>query len=117
MGFEYKKAKQKPILSDKQKEIRLNWAKDHEKTDWKNIIFSDETSIWTGFNGRKRWVNTNIDDVDRTTKYTTKRHVWGCINPSFGFVGFIFSGIMNSKIYVDILKKTYCRLLNGKKIF
>ena len=78
-GFVYKKPINKPLLTENHKINRLKWAIKNKNTNWNNIIFSDETSIWKGSNGRKRWVNKNDYDIEKTVKYPIKMHIWGCI--------------------------------------
>ena len=48
MGFEAKKKIKKPFLTNRHKEARYEWAKEHEfrtVEDWRRVIFSDETKI------------------------------------------------------------------------
>ena len=35
----------KPLLTEKQKNIRLQWALENYNTNWFEVIFSDETTI------------------------------------------------------------------------
>lgn len=47
-GFKKTKPTRKPGLTQKMREERLRWCKDHEDwtlEDWKNVIWSDETSV------------------------------------------------------------------------
>ena len=43
--FIYKNPKTKPLLTDAHKQKRLKWAIDNLKTNWKNVLFTDESSI------------------------------------------------------------------------
>lgn len=45
-GFTYRKAKQKPSLTHKQKKVKLMW--DKEKQPWMKVIFNDESKICSG---------------------------------------------------------------------
>jgi transposase len=102
-GFSYRKPKEKPLLTEKHKQKRLLWSIKHKYTDWNIVIFSDETSIWKGLRGRKRWVNMNENDIEKTTKYPMKLHIWGCISKSGIKRIHIFDGIMDSEKYTEIL--------------
>ena len=57
-GYSVFKRTVKPGLTDEQKKIRLQWCLDHKDwtlEDWKNVIFSDETSVIIGgVRGKKR---------------------------------------------------------------
>jgi hypothetical protein len=69
-------------------EARLAWAqryKDWIVEDWKQVIWSDESSIWIGVNPRRRWVirppgeRLNPKYVKRTYKTAqVKVMVWAC---------------------------------------
>ena len=52
-------AAKKPGLRPENVKDRLNWVlcyKDWTVEDWKNVIWSDESSIWIGVNPRSQWV-------------------------------------------------------------
>ncbi len=56
-GYGVFKRTVKPGLNDAQKKARLEWClkyKDWTIEDWKNVIFTDETSVQKGERGRKR---------------------------------------------------------------
>lgn len=42
--YDYKQAINKPLLTHKHKEKRLEWANNKINYDWDNVVFSDETS-------------------------------------------------------------------------
>jgi transposase len=92
-------------LTVDQKYYRLQWAQEHKKTNWDNIIFSDETSIWKGVSNTKRWINSNDNnDYDKVVKYPLKRQVWGSISKLFPSQIYIFDGNMNAIMYLNILE-------------
>jgi transposase len=104
-GYDYKKPQKRPLLTVNQKYYRLKWAKEHKKTNWDNIIFSDETSIWKGVSNTKRWINSNDNnDYDKVVKYPLKRQVWGSISKLFPSQIYIFDGNMNAIMYLNILE-------------
>jgi hypothetical protein len=68
-------------------------------------MFSDESSIWKNLSGSKRWINkSDKNDIDRSTKYPLKKHIWGLITKKGINKIHIFSNIMDSHAYLDILK-------------
>lgn len=101
-NFIYGKPSIKPILTENQKIKRLEWAHKYLNLDWQKVIYSDESTICKGLNGRYRWIDKNINDVELTTKHPLKRHCWGCINFNFSDI-FIFDGIMDADMYLSIL--------------
>lgn len=101
LGYSYKQPPQKPFLSDEQKLRRFEWAKKNINTDWSNIAFSDETSIWNSSSGRRRWT-ANTNDYDKCFKYPLKVHLWGIISKQ-NIRFHIFEGIMDSVKYGEIL--------------
>jgi len=59
--------------------------KDWTAEDWKRVIWSDESSIWIGFNPRRQWVirppgeRLNPKYVKKTFKSAqVKVMVWAC---------------------------------------
>lgn len=103
LGFSYKKPLTKPFLTEIHKDKRLKWALDNVNTDWNKIGFSDESSIWIGLRGRKRWTNLKEEDFERVVKYPVKLHIWGYIT-GIGIKRIhIFEGIMDAFKYIEIL--------------
>jgi len=102
INFEYIKPVEKPLLTIKHITKRLEWCNKHINDVWNNTKFSDETSIWIGFNG-KRWVNMEIDDFDFKVKYPYKIHIWGSISINYEREICIFTENMNSAKYIEIL--------------
>lgn len=101
-NFIYGIATKKPLLSNSHKENRLEWAKKNINTNWSEIIFSDEASIWKSLSNY-RWIDNNINDYDKVVKHPLKKHVWGCINKQKINKLYIFNEIMNAKLYEKIL--------------
>ena len=49
-------ARKKPLLTDRHKTIRLNWAKEHKDwsvDDWYRVIWSDKSKFLPTFDGNK----------------------------------------------------------------
>ena len=44
-GAKYNRPMLKPLLTERHRENRLQWAQDYENTNWDRVIFSDETTV------------------------------------------------------------------------
>jgi len=106
--FQVKKA----FVSEKNRLIRLRWAKEHVKWSiyrWKNVLWSDESPFVLRFNGKQRvWrlanERYNVQLLKGTVKHDKKINVWGCF--SYHGVGRLYrvNGILIATKYVQILK-------------
>ncbi|GFT90942.1 transposable element Tcb1 transposase [Trichonephila clavipes] len=131
-GYSSRVARKKPFISLQNQKKRLEFAKAHQlKTDnfWKKVIFSDESKFNIfGSDGRRTvWRKPNTA-LDPKNLHPTVKHgggsvmVWGCM-ASNGVGNLIFiDGIMDHKLYIDILnnnlKETAKKLgLDGNFIF
>ena len=104
-GFQSCRPRQKPMLTDEQRARRLAWAKAHLNDDWRNTIFTDETSIQLFRNTVRRWSKHPSNEVKRVPKCRQKIMVWGAISTK-GTIGLCaFAGIMDARRYIDILEK------------
>lgn len=83
-GGKFVREIQKPLLSEKHRANRLQWAKKHKNFDWKQVIFTDESTFQLYQSNRKVWQFAGRQKVFRTVKHPQKVHVWGC----FSFQGF-----------------------------
>lgn len=118
LKYDYKRAKDKPFLTQKQKDIRLEWGNKKLDYDWDNVVFSDETSIWLNFND-KRWISKdkNKTECHRTIKHPIKLNVWGYISKKFGSDIFIFKENLNAKGYLNILTENLIDINKDEMIF
>ena len=75
-GYTYKLPKEKPKLSKQNKADRLEWALDHENTDFSNVIFADESTIWMDqWNGRM-WIKTGQEHYIEKEAHPEKVQIW-----------------------------------------
>lgn len=106
-------AKQKPLLTIRQKQSRLKWAKqrqNYEQRQWNSIIFSDESKfdVCVG-DMRKRVIRNKSetyhkDCLKRTVKFPASVMIWGCMSSKgVGSLHFI-DGTVNAQKYIDILR-------------
>ncbi|GFV51528.1 transposable element Tcb1 transposase [Trichonephila clavipes] len=114
-GYSSRVARKKPCISLQNQKKRLEFAKTHRlKTDnfWKKVIFSDESkfNIFGSDGCRTVWRKPNTA-LDPKNLRPTVEHgggsvmVWDCM-ASNGVGNLVFiDGIMDHKLYIDILNK------------
>ncbi|CAF1258371.1 unnamed protein product [Didymodactylos carnosus] len=44
-GAKYNRPLAKPLLTERRRENRLKWAREHQAANWDQVIFSDETTV------------------------------------------------------------------------
>jgi transposase len=79
-GGKYTSEILKPLLSEKHRAKRLQWAKKYHKFDWNRVIFTDESTFQLYQSHRKVWQFIERRKVFRTVKHPPKVHVWGCFS-------------------------------------
>lgn len=117
--FSYGAPKLKPLLTEKHKLRRLQWAEQHVNTNWDVIIFSDETSIWKDSRRTKRWMKKNNEGdsgVERIIQHPIKVHIWGCITNDI-LLFHIFNETMNAPIYLEILDNNLLQIYTDEYVF
>jgi len=115
-GYHQFRAVKKPLLSEKNRIDRLNWAKEHQNwsyKEWENILWSDETPVHF-FNTRNYWVwrkeGERLDpkNVKKTVKHGGgKIMIWGCFHGKTMGKLIRIEGIMTSKSYVEDICDEY----------
>ena len=105
-GFTWKS----PIITFKNTEIdkqnRLAFWNRNKYLSFNNVFFSDESTFYTHYPGKARWVNPGEVYTQTKTKYTKKVNVWGAFW-SMGTVKLqFFEGNMDSKKYIEILNNS-----------
>ena len=123
-------ARKKPLLTDRHKTARLNWAKERKDwtlNEWNKVIWSDESKYnLFGSDGRvyvRRRVGEELlpECIHQTVKFGGGNvMVWGCI--SCDGVGPIVKveGRMNGKDYIKLLSNSllpYMRSMGPEYIF
>ena len=82
VGGKYTNAISKPLLKEKHRQDRLEWAKKHQNFDWDKVIFTDESTFQLFQRRKKVWQFIERKKVFRTVKHPQKVHVWGCFSSS-----------------------------------
>lgn len=99
------------------KRKRLMWCKEQlrSKEDFKNVIFTDETTVQLEQHSRicfrKRLQPRNLK---QRAKHPVKIHVWGGISSKGATRVVMFSGIMNAKRLAKVLEAGLLPFINQK---
>ncbi|CAB5202290.1 unnamed protein product [Rhizophagus irregularis] len=93
-----------PMLTAKQKQKRVEWAKEHLNNRWKRTLFTDETSFQLFSNTITQWYKGKRP-VKPIPKNRQKIHAWGGFSAYGKTSLFCFTGIMDAKYYVRILEE------------
>lgn len=106
-------AARKPLLRQQNKIKRLAWAKNHKnwtEDQWKQVLFSDESKFEIFGSNRRQYVRRKVGErmISACIQPTVKHGggsimVWGCFGGNA--VGDLvkIDGIMDSKVYHNIL--------------
>ena len=91
-----------PLLTQRDKDNRLQWARKHRRFNWNKVIFSDEITMQMFRNTCLAW-SRNKKPVTPMVKHSFKVHVWAAISTR-GKIGFhTFTENLNRHIYREIL--------------
>ena len=91
-----------PLLTQKAKDNRLSWARDHIHYNWRKVVFSDETTIQMFRNTLHAW-SRKKQPVQPMVKHPFKVHIWGAINIK-GKIGMhMFTENLDRHLYRQIL--------------
>jgi transposase len=102
LGYEAVLPRRVPLLTQRAKENRLQWAKKHQKYTWKNVVFSDETTLQMFRNTCLAW-SQDGKPVAPMVKHPFKLHAWGAIS-MHGKIGiYTFTQNMDRHLYRKIL--------------
>jgi len=97
----------KPLLTERHRQKRFQWAQSMNDMDWNRVIFSDETTIRLNQLKRCVWNLPGRRKVSRTVKHPVKVNVWGC----FSCNGFGRIYCFRENLKADLLCKVYKRCL------
>jgi len=91
-----------PLLTQKAKDIRLSWARDHLNYNWKKVVFSDEITLEMFKNTMHAW-SYDAKPVAPMVKHPFKVHVWTAISVK-GKIGiYLFTENLDRHLYRKIL--------------
>jgi transposase len=113
-GFVARVKMKKPILTDRHKRARLNWAKERRTwtvEQWQNVVWSDEAALTLVQEGKEyTWLKEGEDILDDKHIQGTKKFgggklmIWACM--TFKGMGHAckIDETMDSALYCQILK-------------
>ena len=76
LGYENVLPRGTPMLTNEQKERRVQWAMAHKDDDWSRTVFSDETSYQLFRNTIRRWSKYAQEEKKRIPKNKQKIMIW-----------------------------------------
>ena len=94
------------LIRQRNKEKRVAWAREHVNDDFTNVVWSDETTVQ--LETHRRFCCRKKGQKPRykpRPKHPIKLHVWAGISYEGATKLCIFEGIMNAKLYTEILEK------------
>lgn len=92
----------KPLLTEQHRLNRLKWAHDHQETNWNQVIFSDETTVFLNRVKGRVWNVRGKKKVVRVVQHPIKVNVWACFS-SKGFGNIVcFKNNLNAKLLCKI---------------
>ena len=93
-----------PFLTAIHKQRRVEWATKYKDQNWKQVVFSDETTFQMFQNTQKVFYKVGTQPPQKPmVKHSYKVHAWGAFSAK-GSVGFLlFTGIMDGAFYREIL--------------
>ena len=100
------------MLTQKQKERRVQWALQHKDDDWSRTVFSDETSYQLFRNTILRWSKNPQAEFKRIPRNRQKIMVCGAFSTKEPISCHSFQRIMDGPYYVRILQE---HLLRGAR--
>ena len=112
LGYNGRRPRAKPKLTDAMKAKRLAWAKKYEhwtEDDWLKVGFSDE-SIIRILEDRRHWIRRRPDEefhqdcIRQKVKHPTSLMIWSVISGKGTGRLHIVTGNMNAEKYLDVIK-------------
>ena len=103
-GYQKSRPIKTPMLTEKHKRDRIEWAQKHLKNNWKKTVFTDETAFQLFNNTISHWHN-GPRPVRRIPKDRRKIFAWGGFSIKGKTSLFCFRNIMDAPFYVSILQK------------
>ena len=92
-----------PLLSEKNRLFRIEWAQKNKFKLWCRAVFADEASFWLNRGKVRMWTKSGKKRSQKTTKHSPKLHIWAAFS-SFGtFPLCIFRQNLDAQFFVKIL--------------
>ena len=102
--------KKKPLLEDRHIRARLAFALANQHRNWNQVVFSDEKTVYSGFNGRKlvRRERGKHDPSEfvPTKASKVKVNLWGFISPKCSGL-YLLPNKANGDDYYNLIQATF----------
>ena len=103
-GYVWGSPKRIPMLSEKNKKDRLDWAKRNLKTDWKTVIFSDEKIFRAGCSPYgMRYMKGERPTFEKRS-WVGQLNIWYGIQFTAILSPQIITGTLDSEKYIEVLR-------------
>ena len=117
IGFKYGKPYYQWVMTPQDAAKRLAWCKRHRYTDFSTWMFSDESYVKPNIcNFRERYLPPHRRTVYRD-KWGGQTHIWWCIALNRKIEPEILRGKVDSKYYLEVLKRRLPRAHHIGRIF
>lgn len=103
-NYNYSLPRKTPMLNDKQRQARIDWAREYLNHDWKNTFFTDEMTFKLFRNTVRRW-HKGPRPVRRVPKDRLKINAWGGFYIEGKSSLHCFTENMDADIYIEILRE------------
>jgi len=121
-GYVARVKRKKPILTNRHKKARLNWAKEKRAwtvEQWQNVVWSDETALTLVQEGREyTWLKKGEDILDDKFVQGTKKFgggklmIWACMTFKGMGLACKIDETLDSTLYCQILKEELMQTLD-----
>ena len=92
-------------LTQGKKNQRVQWCLQHQNTDWSNVIFSDESSVWLHPPAIKIWSSAHSKARYERPRHCPKFHLWGGVCEYGPTPLCIFTENLTAQGYINILEQ------------
>jgi transposase len=103
LGWKWGRPKKIPHLTEHHKQKRVQWAKAHLDTNWREWFFTDEKIFRAGDTPYGEHYKPGEIHVYETDRWSGQIHVWGAIHFSRATVLEEMKGKITSDVYVPLL--------------
>ena len=95
-----------PMLSEKNRLLRVEWGKKNQNIHWCHAVFADEASFWLKAGRVRLWTKRNQKVIPPTTKHFAKLHIWAAFSSMGTFPLCFFHTNLTNQGYNIILSNS-----------
>lgn len=93
-----------PKITPSQEKQRVLFAKNNQKTDWENVVFSDESAFQLDHNAHTVWAESQASAIVPKCKYSKKVMIWGAFSAKGKSKLFFVEKTLKSDGYQALIK-------------